>query len=75
MSDQGARSNELTPEELGAADGEPLPEREALSVVSDPTGSPILPAEAAAQVDDVPAADPAPVGGRYTIQPVDDQPL
>lgn len=69
------RGHDLTQEELAAQEAAALPDRHALSVISDPTGVSPMPAEAMEQVEDVPAADPAPVGGRYTIQPVEEEPL
>lgn len=67
--------HDLTPEELAAQNAAVLPDRHALSVVSDPTGVGPMPAEAVEHVEDAPAADQAPVGGRYTIQPVEEEPL
>jgi hypothetical protein len=62
----------LRPEELG--DGKPLPARELLSVLGDPSADAASVLETIEHVQSVPAADEAPVGDdRYTIQPVEDE--
>lgn len=69
--ERSGESDGIDAQELGAQEASALPERQAMSVVTTNPNA----ALGMEMAEHVPAADQAPVGGKVTILPVEEEPL